>query len=85
MGSSPAATATGRLRKKALLQRRQAKLEDAGIHDLFDMSDVAPPPEPANRGFQIRSRPPYRLPRCPAARVAAARSAGRLRSREFAG
>jgi hypothetical protein len=37
------------LRKKALLQRRQAKLEDAGIHGLFDMTDVAPPPEPANR------------------------------------
>jgi hypothetical protein len=48
------------LRKKALLQRRQAKLEDAGIHGLFDMTDVAPPPEPANpvsRSCPGRRRP----------------------------
>jgi hypothetical protein len=29
------------LRKKALLQRRQANLEDDGIHGLSDMTDVA--------------------------------------------
>jgi hypothetical protein len=65
---SKAMERTPSLRKKALLQRRQAKLEDAAIHGLFDMTDLAPPSEPANPGFQIQSRPrpprpPYRLPR----------------------
>lgn len=59
---------TPSLRNKALLQRRQTKLEDVGIHGLFDMADVASPPEPTAPGFQVRSRPvpprsPYRLPR----------------------
>ena len=65
---SKAMERTPSLRNKALLQRRQAKLEDAGIHGLFHMTDLAPPSEPANPGFQIQSRPrpprpPYRLPR----------------------
>lgn len=59
---------TPSLRNKALLQRRQTKLEADGIHGLFDMTEVSPPPEPTALGFQVQTQPvpphpPYRLPR----------------------
>ena len=64
---SKAMTRKPSLRQKALLQRRQTKLETDGIHGLFDMADAAPSQAPPAPGFQIQHQPvpphpPFRLP-----------------------
>jgi len=64
---SKATSRTPVLRQRALLQRRQTKLEEGGIQGLFDMADFGPT-APAAAGFEVKHQPvpphpPYRLPR----------------------
>jgi hypothetical protein len=55
------------LRRRAQLQRREDRLEKAGIHGMFDLADLAParsaPPLPFQvQGLSAPPREPHRLP-----------------------